>query len=246
MNQKNRGVLLVWKPTGYQEVNTLSTIWRTFSNPAFWISIAILDVVAAIHFKLKAWWMWAIAPSAITLAVVAILLRRRVRGELLISKWQAKNCNGFRNSASWLPNRYLNRIDLKTERTQDDYEASILLYRNLVEALITLGLYEETGLTKIKVYTGDEFLQVQPVEFHTDFILTAGIGYILLIPYVSFIAKINSVDERIISRVLRESGIIGWSVNRVSFDDDLVLFILKDETVSQAYDFSGVDKNEYV
>ena len=161
---------------------------------------------------------------------------------MLISKRQAKKCNRFQYVASWLENRYKNLIDLEAERSEKDSAASVTLYQYLGEALIALGLFEETGRKKIKRLTGNEFLQIKPVEFYADFILTAGVGYVLFMPSVILIPKIHLIDERIISRVLRESGITGWTVKRVSEDDDIVMFILKDETVSRAYDFTGVEQ----
>lgn len=167
----------VWKPTGFQEASTFRTIWRAFSSPSLLIAIAVADVVAIIYFKLGGW-MWAIAPSALCLAIVVIFFRWRARGKLLVSKRQAARCNGFGYVTQWLPNRYFNRIDMESARTPKDDAIANLLYRHFAEALLTLGLFEETGQSKITILSGCEFVLVRPVEFYTDFVLDAGIGYI--------------------------------------------------------------------
>lgn len=235
--RRSSRALLVWNPTGYREGNSLRNLWRAFSSPAFLIGVAVAAVMAMIYFDLGIWWMWAIAPSAIALAIVAFLLRWRAKGRLLVSNRQARKYNRFHYAAPWLPNRYLDQIDMESERTRDDHASSRLLYRHLTEAFVTLGLYEESAYKKVGILTGDESLLIAPVEFYTDFIFAAGMGYVLLMPSVSLIPKITVADERIISRTLREIGLVGWTVEHVSYDDDLMLFILKDEAVSRAYDF---------
>lgn len=238
--RRNSHALLVWNPTGYREGNTLRNLWRVLSSPVFLIGVAVADIAVMIYFNLtNIWWMWAITPSTVCLAIAAFLLRWRTRGKLLVSNRQAKRCNRFHYVTPWLPNRYLDQIDTKSERARDDHVSSRLLYRHLVEAFVTLGLYDETEYKKAALLTGDEFLLIEPVEFYTDFVRAAGIGYVLLMPSVSLIPKIKAADERIISRTLRDIGLIGWTVERMSYDDDLMLFILKDETVSHAFDFSG-------
>ena len=242
MKQRNRSTLRVWKPTGYREGSTFRTAWRVLSSQVFFIGVAIISLVVMVYFRLmNEWRIWVIPVSSIGLATLAILLRRRGEEKLPISNRQAEKYNRFQYAARFLPNRYLNLIDLEAERSQDDDIASIAMYRHLGAALVTLGLYEETGLARIKPLKGDELQQIAPVEFYTDFILASGIAYILFESSVSLLPKISSVDERIISRVLRESGIVGWKVERISFDDDVVLFILKDESISRAYDFSEAE-----
>ena len=238
--KRNRNALLLWRPTGHREVNALRTLWLVLSSPVFLIVVAVVDFAAMIHFNLTSeWWMWAIAPSAVCLAIMAFLLRWWEKGKLLVSNRQAKKFNRFSYATPWLPNRYLDQIDIESERTPKDRTTNRLLYRHLAEALVTLGLYEESEYKKVGMLTGDESLLIAPVEFYTDFVLSSGMGYIILMPPVSLISKINTVDERVISRTLREAGLVGWVVERMSYDDDLVLFLLKDETVSRAFDFSG-------
>lgn len=238
--RKSNDVLHVWKSTGYQEASTFRAIWRALSSPSLLIAIGIADIVAIIYFKLGGW-MWAIAPSALCLAIAAILLRHRASGRLLTSKRQAARCNGFGCAAQWLPNRYLNRIDIESKRTAKDDALANLLYQHLVDALVILGLFEKTGQTKVSMLTGDEFTHIRLAEFYTDFVVDAGTGYILLEPEISLISKIQSVDERIVSRTLRNIGLTNWTVERISFDDDIVLFILTDDTVSRAYDFTPTE-----
>jgi len=239
--RKNKNTLCVWTPTGYVEMNTLRIMLRIISSPVFIFGVAIVSVAVMDYFHLTNARIWVIPISSVGLAIMAILLRRWARGKLLISNRQAQKYNRFLYAAPWIAVRYLNFIDLEAARSDDDNVASTALYRHLGEALITLGLFEETGKSKVKWVSGVEIVSVNPIEFYTDFVLAAGIGYVLLEASVSLIPKIEAVDERVISRVLRESGIINWTVQRVSFDDDLILFVLKNETVSHAYDFSGVE-----
>lgn len=81
----------------------------------------------------------------------------------------------------------------------------------LQKPLSRSGLYKETEYKKVGMITGDEYLLIAPVEFYTDFILAAGIGYVLLMPAIGLLPKIKVVDERIISRTLREIGLVGWT-----------------------------------
>lgn len=48
-----------------------------------------------------------------------------------------------------------------------------------------------------------------------------------------------SVDERLIHKALREAGLKDWEVERISYDDDVMLFILRDPKVSSGYDLTG-------
>jgi hypothetical protein len=242
MKRKKIHSLLIWKPTGFYERSVLRTIWRILSSPIFSVGIAVVAVAVMIYFGLaNIWWMWAIAPSAICFAILAIVLRKRAKENLLISKRQAKKHNDFHYNLEFAGNQYSFQVDKETGRTQTDHEAGIILYRHLAEALVALGLFEETGHVKVNKLTGDEFAQIEPVELYTDFILNNGIGYILFMPSINLIAKTISVNERIISRTLREIGFIGWAVERVNYDDDIVLFSLKNEAISLAYDFCGVE-----
>lgn len=238
--RKNKNTLCVWTRTGYVETSTLRTMLEIITSPVFLFGVSAVTVTVMIYFKLtQIWWMWVVASSTTGFAIMTMLLRRWSKGKLLISESQAKRHNDLYSAAIWLPNRYLSRIEIDAARALGDHTASRLLYRHLGEALVSLGLYDETGRTKIKCFSGAEFIRVKPVEFYTEFIQNVGIGYVLLMPSVNHIAKIDLVDERIISRVIRESGITGYTVERVSFDDDLVLFVLRDEIISRAYDFTA-------
>jgi hypothetical protein len=65
-----------------------------------------------------------------------------------------------------------------------------------------------------------------------------GVGYVFITPNYTLISKIKLIDERLISYTLREIGLIDWTVKRVNYDDDIILFILNDEKISRAYNFS--------
>ena len=233
--------LTVWVPTGDQESGFFRSALRVLFNPVFLFGIAVIAFVVMFYFNLaSAWRVWTIPISSIGLAVVIIIYRLKTKEKPLISKQQAIKFNNFAYVSSWLPNRYLNYIDLTSERTQNDKSMTIALYRQIGEAINTLGLFDETGESKVNKFSGKEFIRIVPVDYYTDLMIKEGIGYVLFEPSVSLIAKIHSVDEKIISRTVRETGLNNWTVERVNYDDDVFLFILKDETVSRAFDFSGV------
>lgn len=238
MRRKIRNALGVWVPTGERYGNIFRAIWRVLSSPVFLVAMAVVTVAAMIFLDITDWRVGAFAPSAVGLAVLIIFHRRRTRGKLIISKRQAKKHNTFSDAVSWLGRHYHSLIDTGSARTREDSTASVALFRYLGEALIELGLYC-AGRTKVKPLTGDELVHIRPIEYYVDFILNEGRGYVLIEPSVPLIAKVASVDERVISHALRNAGFADWSVERVDTADDILLFILKDEAVSHAYDFSG-------
>ena len=240
-SNKKVNPLHLWFPTGYREGGIIRTILMIVLHPAFLIIVAVVIVAIMIFCNIEAWWIGLIASSALLLAVVAILFRRRAKKRPLISSRQAKRCNAFSYVASWLENRYKYRINLTSERTQGDNVTSLLFFSQFVEALVTLEIYENTFRNRIKILTGAEQTLIKPVNFYVDFILDEGIGYVLIMPSVSLIAKLKLIDERVISHTLREVGLVGWAVERINYDDDLVLFVLKNETFSKALDFCKVE-----
>ena len=221
--------LLVWILTGRRKITVFRTIWRIISSVAFLIGVAIVAIVAMVVFGLADWRFGAIASTAASLATISILLRSRARGKLSISKRQAKRCNAFHYVMPWFENRYVDHIDLESERTQEDDAMSILLYRQFGESLIALKLFEDADCTKISILSGKEFELVKPLEFHVDFILRDGVGYVMLKPSVSLIAEIGSVDEAKIKHTLREIGLIGWDVESVDYNEGVKLFVLRDD-----------------
>jgi len=230
--------LKIWLQTGYREQTFLGLIWRIITSPILMIGVAIISVVAMIIFNItEKLWMWAIAPSAMSLAILIILLRHRARVKMQISKKQAKRYNKFQNAAMWLPQRYLNRIDTKSERTDGDNKLSIEMYRRLGEAFIMLALYDSTKRAKTK--NGVEYTKIEPITYYVDFVLDKGVGYILIEPSIGLMENIEKIDGRIISQVIREIGKSDWTVERVDYEDDIMLFILSDEKYSKAYDFGG-------
>ena len=239
MRNTNHTSLPVWIPTGDHAVNGFHIALRILSHPAFLFSVAVAAVTSMLYFNLD-WRIGAIAPSAVGLAIGSILLRRRAKGKLLISERQARKMNDFCYFSKFAGMKYLSHIDTKSERTKDDYTISTALFRCLGEALITLGLFDTTGQSKIKFLSGKELELIEPLTFYTDFCLSASKGYVLLMPSVTLINKVASVDEKVIYSALREVGLVDWATERVSYDD-YALFILTDEKISRAYDFSGAE-----
>jgi hypothetical protein len=71
--------------------------------------------------------------------------------------------------------------------------------------------------------------------------MNEGIGYILLDPLTKDIkSKVKLVDEKVIRKALKNIELFSWVAERATYDDeDVELFILKDENYSRAYDFTS-------
>jgi hypothetical protein len=231
--------LTVWIPTGYIEGGCLRAFVRMLFAPVFLSAVAGISTTCMFYFS--AWRLWVLPTASAGLTVLIITFRWRAKKRRIISRRKAEKSNTFLYVASYLEQRYQNHISLTAVRTGEDKTLSTAVYRQLLGAVMSLGLYIETGLNKTKKFSGVEFIRVKPIEFYVDFILGAGTGYVLFYPTTRLISKIASVDERVISRTLRDVGLIDWRVERVNYDDDLVLFILRDETVSRAYNLVGDD-----
>ena len=232
--------LTLWLQTGYRKGNFFRLIFRILSSPIFLIIISVIAVVGIIYFS-NLWWVGASASTA-GLAVLIIIIRKRAKGKLIISKRKANKFNNFAYALNWTGNVCRQRVDL-TERTREDKTASNLLYRHLGEALVTLDMYDETGQIKIDVLTGNEYTRIKLADFHVDFTLKSGFGYILFQPSLTLISKAKLVDEKVISLILREIGLLNWSVERANYND-VILFILKNEAVSCAFNFKNIDMYE--
>jgi len=222
---KNKKALRVWLPSS----RAVRSVWRVLF---VLIAIIIISTAIIIYLKVTDLRVWFFPVLS---AVLLVIVHRKNSGDnLLISARQARCFNSFIEVSLWLPNRYLNHLD--------DLEAvgvsqSTMLYRQFGEALITLCLYNETG--EIKVKRSIEYKKIAPIEFYTSLSIDKGIGYIMLMPSITLIAKLDKVDEGVVSHTLRQIGLENWEVERVSYDDDLILFVLKDETISNAYNFCG-------
>jgi hypothetical protein len=216
-------------PTGYTEESALRTILKVITSTAFLIGSAIVVVVLAIYFNLTSWWVWAIAPSAATLAVMAILLKKRDKNKSLVSKRQATQCNDFDYYKEFTGNKYTSKIDATSKRSPEDCALRTTLFRQLVETFVELELYEKIGGSRCKALTGREIRLIKPVEFYTDFVLSAGVGYILLMPSVSLMSKAADVDAKIVSCTLRDIGLLNWGVECVEYGDGIKLFLLSDD-----------------
>ena len=243
--RQTKKLLYVWKPTGYTENNIFRFIWKISTSPIFLIFGAVITIAAQIYFNLiHIRWIWIIAPSAIGLAILIIAIRRVMKGKLLISKRQAKQCNKFYDEISYHEEYFKGHVGSATEQTKADKKISNEFYCSLGEAFITLEIFEETKRYKINTFSGKEYQYVKPVEFHTDFISEPGKGivkgYVLIRFSQLLIPKMSKIDERVIYCSLQDAGYSGWSVEQVS-NYNTMLFILKNESVSNAYDFSGVN-----
>ena len=113
MKLKNRNKTAVplhaWISTGYREGGIIRTIMMIVVHPAFLVGVVIVTSAMIIFFNLEGWWIRAIALTAIFLAVVAIMLRRRARSKPIISNRKAKRNNNFQNQRR--QRGYLSRID---------------------------------------------------------------------------------------------------------------------------------------
>ena len=221
--------LLVWLPTGRRHVSTLRTVWRILSSATFLVAFAIVAIAVMLFFDIASWWIGAIAPSAAVLATISILSKRKAKNEPLVSKRQAKRHNDFHYAMSWCEKRYAGKVNLELRRTQDDDVMSRLFYCKLVDASITLDLYDDMNETKIGFFTGREFDLVKPIELYVDFVLNEGVGYVFISQSVSRNAKIELIDKSVIKRILRDFGLIEWSIECIDYDEGVKLFILQDD-----------------
>lgn len=220
--------LKIWLPTGRRHVNIFRTIWHVFSSSIFLMSLAVAAISMMFFCNIINLWVGAIALSAVILAIVSILLNRKEKNKPLVSARQAKKHNAFHYVVPWSENRYTSRINWQLKRTPDDNAISSTIYSKLAEAFVILNLYDDMNETKIKFFTGREFNLIRPIEFHVDFVIKEGLGYVYLSPSVGHNANIEVVNKAVIKRILRELGLIEWDIECIDYDEGVKLFLLSD------------------
>ena len=232
--------LKIWSPAKDKAQGTRYTIGRLVTHPitlilATTLALALIVILDTANTS----WVLIVPIFTAVLAHISILTRRKSNNRPLITQRQATKHNDFHYFKEYYGTRYTQHINTESERTENDKISSILLYQLLGEILVTLGFYEETGSEKITFFTGKIFDQVELIPYITDFILDAGVGYVLVEPPPQLIVKFTSLDEGVISHALRKIGYTDWTVERISYDDAAALFILRNESVSRAYNFSN-------
>jgi hypothetical protein len=246
----------IWIPTG-EKVNlqentfcfNLYRAWIISSNPVVLIIISISAICAIIYFNIgNQPWMWGMVALLIVCAIVSFLVKIRIKGitKLFFSRWQARRHNTFVNAVMYLPNRYRNKIEPAAEYRKEDKKVTDLLYCHVGQTVVMLKLYDETPVKRVNAFTGIEYVQIEPIEFYVDMRFHSGLGFLLFEPRPHQMKGIEIVDEKVIKRILRDTDIryINWNVERVSFDDDVVLYILTDSEKTNAYDFSGKEQSK--
>lgn len=237
--------LSLWVPTGRTEqpdplASSTAKAAKLLSDPLTYASLALAVVCAAFYFgAAESHWTWSLAFALAALAVLCALVRRKItrRPKLVISKAQARH-NAFADSAMWLPNRYRSKIDLEAEHGESDREAEDLLYRHIGQAVVSLSLFERTGEFRTDPATGRVLEKVRLMSYHARLMQGAGLGYVLMEPFGAEKERFAQMDEGVVHRALRDCGLVDWDVEKVSYDDDVALFILRDASRSRAFDLT--------
>lgn len=180
-------------------------------------------------------WAWIALAALIVLTSVAALAHRRESGDRIVSNSQVKSSNDF-TAAQWLPCRYTAHIGEMRPITRKDEVRSNKLCAAMAEQLASIGAYEKTGETR-RTIKGKTQEMVRLVELYS--VAVNGRGYILIEPFGAEIQLCASVDERLVHRALREAGLKNWEVEQISYDDDVMLFMLRDPKISSGYDLTG-------
>ncbi|OUO89548.1 hypothetical protein B5F40_10605 [Gordonibacter sp. An230] len=214
---------------------------KALADPAIFAAAAVAVTCLAFCFDAEASPLpWSLAvPLALICATLTVVQKRRSRKRTtMIGKKQAARCNNFEEASKWLPNRYLALIELEEEPTKADRRAAVELYCNLAECVVSLGLCERTGALRMDEATGREVEKAYPMELHTRVSLLSGRGYVLMEPFGAQKQGFERMDEGAVHRALRDCGFVGWDVEKVSYDDDVALFILHDASRSRAFNLS--------
>jgi len=237
---KKRKKQTIMLPTGERVTGGIRTFLWLISRPAFLIAIAIITTTAIFYFNMiDNFVLWSIVLASAVVATLIIVIRYKNKGKLHITEYMAKRWNDFSWSLEYFGNYCASQVDKVTERTKDDLDASIKLFCQIGQALIDLKVYTESDKSKVNIFSGEIYKQIILAEFHTDLINESGIGYILLrASSQEMNKKVASINEREISWRLTEAGYRDWEVERISNDESLIIFILRDTTNSKAYDFT--------
>ena len=238
---KAKKALTIWLPTGNRDEKTFYSVMRIVVHPAFLMIVTVALVVLMTHFRLTSITaMWIASISTGCACVVSILVRRKIKNRSYVPVGLAKKINNFWYIITVMcSHKIYNIVNDEIKRTENDILSSSLFLSQLYETIIKLKLYEKTGRTKINIFTGKEYRQVYPLEIHVDFTVSNGLGYVLLKPSEILKSKIDLIDEFIIIKVLRDIGYKEWIATRVETSDCVILYALKDESISPAYDLTS-------
>ena len=240
--------LAVWLPTGRMADDSSDPFAaecrktaKALADPAIFAAAAVAVACLAFCFDAEASplpWSLAVLLALICATLTVVQKRRSQKRTTMIGRKQAVRCNNFEEASKWLPNRYLARIELEEKPTKEDRRAAVELYRNLAECVVALGLCERTGALRTDEATGREVEKAYPMELHTHVSLSSGRGYVLMEPFGAQKQGFERMDEGAVYRALRDCGLVGWDVERVSYDDDVALFVLRDAARSRAFDLT--------
>ncbi|WP_310604207.1 hypothetical protein [Anaerosporobacter sp.] len=201
------------------------------------MAIASICIGIIAYFNMEdAWWLWVIISCAIAIGTSRLLYKRYRRRKRIVTKRYANENNNFDAVIKFLPVRYIDKIDSNLMLHNSDDKITELLYQNIGEVFITLGLYTDSFHRKVNPFTCKRYISIDPIGFHCKLSTDNGIGYILIDPSPQQVEYLRKIDTKIIHNVLRKMNLINWDIERISFDDDVILFRLRDSTVSMAYD----------
>lgn len=177
--------------------------------------------------------------AALLLCVKTI--NRRIRRLQAVSVRDVMRANKQRETAmEYLPKRYEGIIKGIRPVSWRDRANSNRLLAEIANQLVSVGAYEEAGESRVS--WGGRRKVVHTVEAYAATI--NGRGYILLEPFGREIAVCASVDKGVIYRALRDAGMRDWEVERISYDDDILLFLIFDPNSPNFFDLAVPNMHE--
>jgi len=188
---------------------------------------------------MKSLWEWALMPiSTASLAVISIITRKLLNNRPLISERKIKKHNDFNRTVRYFLNEDSQRISINEKPTDEDKQMNIELFKALIEAVCKLDLYDVTDRYRVNWITGVERKEIEPLQIHTDISIKDGIGHIIIEPSREQMKAVENLTDKQIYYTLEKIGLVGWDVERLEMGYK-VLFILKDKSRSNAYDFNN-------
>lgn len=173
----------------------------------------------------------------IFIAVLSIyvgLNRTRPRSRIKVSSVSRVNAHAA-EAVKQLPHRYRNLISEIKPMTKKNKQASDAILHSVIESLVALEACEKTG-EKRKRQNGKLQERVLATEAYAA-ISDDGRGYVLIEPFGQETSIVHNAGSAPVTHALRHAG-LDWDLEKVSYDDDIALFLLYDPHVSHAFDLS--------
>lgn len=173
----------------------------------------------------------------IFIAVLSIyvgLNRTRPRSRIKVSSVSRVNAHAV-EAVKQLPHRYRNLISEIKPMTKKNKRASDAILHSVIESLVALEACEKTG-EKRKRLNGKLQERVLATEAYAA-ISDDGRGYVLIEPFGRETSIVHNAGSAPVTHALRHAS-LDWDLEKVSYDDDIALFLLYDPHVSHAFDLS--------